>query len=131
MEEKCVKPSFSSENYKTLLTELELTFSGPPGVCKQWFRGINEQCFGPLLSQARKSIRILGFPPISGNSRPTSWGANMFGYTAKIAPPSRNASATNISSRLASFSSVLLEASSKSASTACNGQLDNFACIQS
>lgn len=36
--------------------------------------------------------------PISGNNRPTNWGANMSGYRLKIAPPSLRASATNISS---------------------------------
>lgn len=34
----------------------------------QWFNGISAQSLGPLLSQAFRSIRIFGFPPISGKS---------------------------------------------------------------
>lgn len=45
---------------------------------------------------------------------PISCGANIFGNSAKIAPPNRRASATNISSRLESLSSVFDDASSKS-----------------
>ena len=53
---------------------------GPPGVCIQWYVGINALWCGPSTSHWRKSLRILLFFFKSAKSLPSSCDASILGW---------------------------------------------------
>lgn len=81
-----------------IVVELMVTFKGPPGVCKQWYKGNKAQCVGPFKSQSFSNIFMFGLGAVSGRRRPINCGANILGYGPKTAPPKRKASATKTNS---------------------------------
>ena len=53
---------------------------GPPGVCIQWYVGINALWCGPSTSHWRNSLRILLFFFKSAKSLPSSCDASILGW---------------------------------------------------